>query len=875
MTQTLLADVPLEYTPFEDIDACLDAFSKKSFSSLSERKKFSKINERLLQYIQNAETPCFLLASVLDYIRRVNVQKLLSEPYRLINFEFWLNHFSLLSFEENSEIRQKIAGKMIPRDEYQAFFPIGTSKLFYGSHFVAAHLAPDIDTTIASFWGWLDAFCARVGSSLHQWSLPGTLQDSHTQALFHTLFGSDFFELTVRPTPVLSLTALDLLSQKDIVKVSKTTKSTDIDHSMLSKPIIVTDDSGHFLGNWRSFDAEAVRQVVVVFYSLISWLENTIHETIISSFAKSDVIREQVRAGLEAFFATPIKASLAVKEYSERQKKQLHDFLKKVLGLTKGSQSSFSELVQALNTCLNRALCPLELIDCPTLYDKTGRLVEDRPQIFRHLEKVFKEIDGFLDATSSYVDQLEVLLTIKDKVLAIPSVFITAKSEVEEIRKKMEPFDHLPVLVDDGGKPFVVGVVYASDIKQQVLGSVSLRDFSNEQEMKMASYLQVISVIDHHKTDINTPGVSTLVISDAQSSNTIIASVWMAINDRYSLLGRSKESIELELNQALKEPQSDIQKIKRLLQLSLNGTHAQGHSIDPRREFAEYLCFLHAILDDTDLLTKVTRQDLVCVANLLNRMKSISLQKDSLCVELEDIRQSPDFVPQARLRILQNEDMYSIYSNIYAHKEKEVEYELEASVQGRPSALFSDTKEQNGCARVGQIKLFPTNIAYFSKHQDALRALWLRDAKKINEVRPQIDLHMQMISTVAGAEDVKQGRQGRQGRIGTWTHKDELWIWTAPTSLASEHLINFLNAFQASELVQKNSWEVYCLGPNRVRMQEIFSQNFPIATRKTGHEKDFEEDFKEALDVAIIRFTAGLLNSRKACVSPFLPRFMA
>ena len=46
--------------------------------------------------------------------------------------------------------------------------------------------------------------------------------------------------------------------------------------------------------------------------------------------------------------------------------------------------------------------------------------------------------------------------------------------------------------------------------------------------------------------------------------------------------------------------------------------------IHPAREFREYLCFLHAILDDTDLLTKVSSRDLECVAQFLNRLKSLS-----------------------------------------------------------------------------------------------------------------------------------------------------------------------------------------------------------------------------------------------------------
>src|SRR3989338_4888651 len=93
--------------------------------------------------------------------------------YTLTSFELWLNQMSGLSFSENFHIRAKIVGKRIDRSDYQAFFPIGMGKVYEGSHFVTAHRSPDLDTTISSFWGWVDAFGARVGDSLHIWNLPG------------------------------------------------------------------------------------------------------------------------------------------------------------------------------------------------------------------------------------------------------------------------------------------------------------------------------------------------------------------------------------------------------------------------------------------------------------------------------------------------------------------------------------------------------------------------------------------------------------------------------------------------------------------------------------------------------------------------------
>ena len=51
-------------------------------------------------------------------------------------------------------------------------FPIGMGKMYPGSHFVTAHGSPDLDTTVASFWGWVDAFAARVAEGLQYGMFP-------------------------------------------------------------------------------------------------------------------------------------------------------------------------------------------------------------------------------------------------------------------------------------------------------------------------------------------------------------------------------------------------------------------------------------------------------------------------------------------------------------------------------------------------------------------------------------------------------------------------------------------------------------------------------------------------------------------------------
>ena len=115
---------------FSDLEESLLKFRTANFRSLSSRKKFVRISKALLQLIQDHSTPCFLLGAVLQFIDRVNEEKLADEPYSLTGFELWLNHFSTLSIDEILTVRGKIVGRLVPRDEYQVFFPVGMGKTY-------------------------------------------------------------------------------------------------------------------------------------------------------------------------------------------------------------------------------------------------------------------------------------------------------------------------------------------------------------------------------------------------------------------------------------------------------------------------------------------------------------------------------------------------------------------------------------------------------------------------------------------------------------------------------------------------------------------------------------------------------------------------
>jgi hypothetical protein len=841
MTQELLGDHPIAYKPFRDEDTkrVFSELDTPHFQELAVRKKFKFINQTLLDLIQAVEEPCFLLPAVLEFIECVNQKKILIDPYHFSDFEFWLNRFSKLSEVENRKVRAKIVGKWIPREEYQAFFPVGTGTMFSGTHFVAAHAAPDIDTTIASFWGWVDAFGAKLAEGIHQWSLPGQCSDSHFTLLFHKLLSPAVFKQLARTSSTLTLTALDLVTQKEMFKVNEQTLTSAIDRNYIGKAIVLVDDDDFFKGDWRSSDAEQVRQVVALFTAVIRVWEKNIHATLIAIFAKKEIHLADVQKAIEPIFSALIKDAEPVHDYGDKQKGQLNTYLTKILNVEQGINCSFLELGHAIDAFTDKKFHSLHhalhsLAD-EELYDSKQQLIEDRPKIFAHLEKIIQDLNSLIVSLRTSIDRLSVMIQVKQDVLGIPSRYVTLKSDVEEIRSKMDAFEHLTVVIpEEDGRCFPVGIIHAQDLRRPVLGTVSLRDFSNEQETKMASYLEVISVIDHHKTNLKTNCAAFFLIADVQSCNTLVAEQAFLINARY---GRSPSQRNHEHTGA-------------------------PYFVHQDREFVEYLCFLYAILDDTDLLTKVTARDVECVARLLNRMKSLATRADNTVISLDDIPKNGSFPKAAALRILQNRDMYSLYKTIYEFKEQEVEAQLIACAEDHPSTIFADTKEQNGCCSIGQTKIFKKNYQFFKDNVHAFRQAWLQGARRTHESKPQIDFYLHMISTIASADEVFSGH------VGNWEHQDEMWLWIPPTQRAMEHLVGFLNSLYPTPIVQDTNMSVeLSTSDNAHELSEAFAQNFPKVPRRAVSSPN-------NLPITILRFKAGAINSRKAQISPYLPRLI-
>ncbi len=853
-----LGDYKISLYQFEDLD--FSRFKTKEFNELNAYDKHDAVCNDLISHILNSPQDSFLLGAVVQYISVICSEKII-ERFNFQSFELWLNQFSGRTPDENTSIRARIMGKHVPRESYQAFFPIGMGKVFEGTHFVAAHASPDLDTTVASFWGWVDAFAARVGTGLHIWNVPGGSPSAQVEIdlLFRQHFGDNVFFALAKTGLSLTLSSYDLMTQKGVMKKELKEPALSLDHERNQNAIVLIDKQGYYIGDWRTMDVEGVRQVIMLLGTCLNWYESNLHVRLIALFAKPDLNKSEVPNFMQEVLLRKIKECDPAKEFTIRQQEYLQDYLQKVLGVPNGIEATFQEIAQTLEK--NKIADFASLVSTiresleSDLFDKDGTILENRPLIFEHLTKIVTKIEETMRQVSAFVEKLAVAFQIKTDVFGFKPSYLSHRADIDEIKLKMSNYPYLTVnYYDDQGRHVPVGIIRASSLNKITLGTVTLRDFSNREETNIPDYLDVISVIDHHKTTLRTLSPPMCLICDAQSCNALVAELTFSINDRFSTGGMSLEQINAQIKSDTTSSQ-DLRIQRRLLQRKMVALSLKDHYISTSREMLEYTHFLYAILDDTDLLTKVSDRDIHVVAQLLNRLKSISLSQEVEVVHFDDIQHGPDYTQQCAARLLQNEDLYSLYSKVYLAREKHVDTEIAKLAKGQSSILFEDTKIQNSCARVGQMKIFAKNYATLSKHIQSLRSIWLTNAQAVYKEHKDIALHIQMVSTIASAEELYKGASR------DYKHLDEMWLWVPDTQLGLAYLKSFLNAFRSSPAIVHMK-EVEFLGCNQKELAQSFKESFTqIPTKATPQD----------LPIAIIRYTAGKINSRKAMITPYLP----
>ena len=410
-----LGAVELPLSKFDNLSATFKEFKTKEFRSLNEQQKNERVNRILLDLIQKTPTPCFLLPAVLDYIDGVDALKMM-ESYSFLHFELYLNQFSGLTWEENLFVRGKIAGKWLPRDTFQLLFPIGMGKIYSGSHYVTAHSSPDLDTTVASFWGWIDAFTARVGQGLHVWNVPGGVATSQTeiQLLFKEIFGENVFRHLAKTRTTLALCGVDLMTQQGMMRKELYAPFHDIDYERGQNALVLVDEQGYYVGDWSSFDVEAVREVIALFNSCLRWFATHLHLKLVSLFSKERVSVKDLPTFIDSIFLMSIQESEPFREFSHKQKQYLDCYLKDVLDVKKGIESTFEELAKKLKTlslyALQECFDMLNSLHELTIFDRSGLLVENRPRLFLMIEKIIAAMEKAIQDMRTYVDRLEIAL---------------------------------------------------------------------------------------------------------------------------------------------------------------------------------------------------------------------------------------------------------------------------------------------------------------------------------------------------------------------------------------------------------------------------------------------------------------------------------
>ncbi|NGX31875.1 MAG: hypothetical protein K940chlam8_01261 [Chlamydiae bacterium] len=859
-----LGDYKLAFQKFSNLGALFRQFKQKSFLQLNLLERSKRISQVLLDQIVKTKTPCFLLYAVVEFIEKVRQEKIV-EKYSMTYFEFWLNQFSKLSKKDQLLIRGKIVGKYLPREEYQVLFPIGMQKEYPGPHFVSAHASPDLDTIVASFWGWVDAFACKVGTGLHVWNIPGEVPTSIVELdfLFTQIFSKHFFKITAKTRTALAVTGVDLISQHNVISKKKTDSTIDVDHERHQNAVVMLDENGYFLGDWRTSDVEGMLQVITLLNSCLRAFENMLQVKLITLFARKQVTKKDLEQLIEQIFSFRIEEANPAREFTEKQKSYLSRYLQKVLKVKGGVHATFFVFAQSLKKVGAKEFLKvkdmLKAIADSKLFGKNKVIVENRPLIFRQVEMVIETLQKALLSIRKYFDSMKVAMEIKEKVFEHYPQYVTLRTDIEEIRSKMQNYQHLSVVKEHQNKPVHYGVIYAKDCLSDMLGTVSVRDFSNREEVGISSFLQIISVIDHHKSNLQTTIPTQTTIMDTQSANVLVAKKAMHLNTRYSLEGATSKDL-LRQSKILEKKTTSIRIKKRLLDKLHILQNEKEHWVCPEREFLEYMHFIYAILDDTDLLTKVSFKDMEVVADILNRMKSIQEKKQVEIVHLDGIKKDEEFAKKAASRILQNQDVYSLYKKVYAKKEEAFEKNILQCVKNKPDNFFEDTKLLNKYAKVGQTKMFAKNIKLYLKYRETIQKIWYQTCKGYVEDHADVNVYLHMVSTIRSADDVFKGQMVK------YQHQDELWIWIPDTEQAYVHLKRFLNAFKYSPGLVDNVLSLEFLGGNAKILVQLFKESFLKVPMKVN---------KNGLPIAVLRFRAGSMNSRKAMIAPFIPSLVS
>lgn len=833
---TWLGDV--KFTPVLFDNHIYNKLIDRKLLKMSSFEKHHFVGSCLLEEIKAAPSGGFIFPAIVDFIHAVREDLL--PTYTFYSFEIFLDNYAGLNEKESLFIRGKIVGRYIPRSEYQAFFPIGLGGTFKGSHFSVAHFSPDVDTVIASFHGFLDAFAARIGDGIHYWQVPAGPPSENIEIdnLFFKALGRGVFDVCVNTAREISVNSMDLVSQRNMTTLKVTDRSIGIAHGRSDNSVVVTLENGDYYADWRAIDFDEVRLIINQFGMILKTFEKSLYMVAVQCLLKKASFHKNVTALLANAFAKFLDEKASDPYLLEKQRA----FITKVLNLDKGLDATIGSFLSSTETFAE-------------LYSVMNGLDESSD-----IENVLKVVHEALSQYFEYLDTLDVAIAVKRKVLNIAPMTLSHLDSFETILEKMEGFSHLTVVHADINHQTPLGVIHAKDLKNSGLATVSIRDFSNGDEMDKPPYIDIISCIDHHKSELKTCKPARMIVSDAQSSNSIIARMNLEINRKYSTGGLSKEQINAQIEGIrgdLNDPVS-MRIMQKLLSKKEVFSVRGMHYISIDKEFLDYYHFLFAILDDTDLLTKVTAYDVYVVCDLLNSMKSIQAKKEVEIVNFDNLdKDDASFAYNAARKLLQTHDLYSLYNANHDVKEKKLDEMLKKATSTLEKPFFQDTKILGKYAQIGQFKMFFSNHATFQRKRADIQKHWLRRCKVAASSNSDLSIFVFMVSTVDSAGDLFTGDVTKHAKIN-----DEVWVTCLEDNRASlERMKRFLTSLMRSPKVYPQNLKVNLHGS---------CSSLKEALKKISKRISIKVTEKEKLSVAELFIESKSLKSRKTDIAPYL-----
>ena len=853
----------------------MEEFSKPKFQKKTTIERSDIVNKALLDLIEAEPATSFLLRQVTHFLAQITIHEVLDGVYNLTAFERWLNQLSGLTYEENRRIRGKIVGKYIPRDEFAGIFPISQNKVHPGTHTVTAHTPPDLDSLTGSFLGWLDAFGCRVGTTLTVWNVPLGKPGAVASRMFTQIYSDEIFYRVAKQKSLISHVAMDILTQDRLTKARGDVMIRDLNHNRHRDHIIYVDQEGFFLGDWRVSDVDAVAQIQRLLNMFMHAYEKEMVFCLTKLFIDPHFQRSACAELIHNLLGKTIPDfSMQAYHLSDKQTKELDTYLKKVLGVPAGYLTPidvfFDRMDDLASATFHQYAKELKKLLDPDFYDNDQKADFQKEEVFSIFHSSYNLLIENTKILRNYLDRLDVAMAIKNEVLGFKRTTVGTKAEIHEIRSKTKDYRHVTVVfTDKQGRQVPVGVIHRDDLDAPVQGTVSFRDFCNYDEIKLHDYLEVISAIDHHKSTISSKTAMVLTVADVQSCNVITAEKAFEINDRFSSRGQSLESVNAQIKEIQAKEEMDHRDFRLLEKLfrkkrAIANVEGTPFFVSADRELQEYILCLNAIIDDTDLLNKCCWRDLVTITELINRIKSLQLKKEVEIIDFNDVNKDRRELRRCIREVLHNEELYSFYKSIYDHREKVVDELINEVLPNSDTRFFEDRKIQNTSCAISQFKLFPGNWKSLQANRNNILQKWMNISSQVRRKVSEVDFFLHMMSTIPGAEEAYRGIANETGE------DDEFWLTGMPEADESVSLMRqfFIN-LRKSPIHQNINLRCHIEGTAGPRIK-IFT-NILNDTLGQG-DYPFVENKDLSMPVIVFRFAQGSLNSRKAHITPLLPK---